>query len=143
MAKIAAQMMLAKDDGTDRELVFAVAHVAEILTALRLTITPLTTVKNRWSRRDAPAPIDEEAQSAADRCSRQTKAINHSPRTGPPVDLAGGRTPAIVNRYALVLNLAGLVTHPVTALEIARRFTPAGFQVPMLLNGPTWGLRRD
>ena len=35
MAKIAAQMMFAKDDGTDRELVFAVAHVAEILTALK------------------------------------------------------------------------------------------------------------
>jgi hypothetical protein len=35
MAKIAAQMVFAKDDGTNRELVFAVAHVSEMLTALR------------------------------------------------------------------------------------------------------------
>jgi hypothetical protein len=35
MAKIAAQMMFAKDDGTDRELVFAVAHVSEMLAALK------------------------------------------------------------------------------------------------------------
>jgi hypothetical protein len=35
MAKIAAQMMFAKDDGTDRELVFVVAHVSEMLTALK------------------------------------------------------------------------------------------------------------
>jgi len=35
MAKIAAQMMFAKDDGTNRELVFAVAHVSEMLTALK------------------------------------------------------------------------------------------------------------
>jgi hypothetical protein len=35
MAKIAAQMVLAKDDGTNRELVFAVAHVSEMLTALK------------------------------------------------------------------------------------------------------------
>jgi hypothetical protein len=35
MAKIAAQMMLEKDDGTDRELVFAVCHVSEMLTALK------------------------------------------------------------------------------------------------------------
>ena len=35
MAKIAAQMVLAEDDGTNRELLFAVAHVSEMLTALR------------------------------------------------------------------------------------------------------------
>jgi hypothetical protein len=35
MGKIAAQMMFAKDDGSNRELVFAVAHVAEMLTALK------------------------------------------------------------------------------------------------------------
>jgi hypothetical protein len=35
MAKIAAQMMLGKDDGTDRELVFAVAHVSEMLDAFK------------------------------------------------------------------------------------------------------------
>jgi hypothetical protein len=35
MAKIAAQMMFAKDDGTNRELVFAVAHASEMLTALK------------------------------------------------------------------------------------------------------------
>jgi hypothetical protein len=35
MAKIAAQMVIDKDDGTDRELVFAVAHVSEMLTALK------------------------------------------------------------------------------------------------------------
>ena len=35
MATIAAQMMFAKDDGTNRELVFAVAHVSEMLTALK------------------------------------------------------------------------------------------------------------
>ena len=35
MARIAAQMMFAKDDGTNRELVFVVAHVSEMLTALK------------------------------------------------------------------------------------------------------------
>jgi hypothetical protein len=35
MAKIAAQMVITKDDGTDRELVFAVAHVSEMLDALK------------------------------------------------------------------------------------------------------------
>ena len=35
MATIAAQMVFAKDDGTNRELAFAVAHVSEMLTALR------------------------------------------------------------------------------------------------------------
>ncbi len=35
MAKIAAQMVLAKDDGTNRELIFAVAHVSEMLTAFK------------------------------------------------------------------------------------------------------------
>jgi hypothetical protein len=35
MAKIAAQMMLEKDDRTNGELVFAVCHVSEMLTALK------------------------------------------------------------------------------------------------------------
>jgi hypothetical protein len=35
MAKIAAQMVIDKDDGTDRELVFAVVHVSEMLDALK------------------------------------------------------------------------------------------------------------
>ena len=35
MAKIAAQMVLAADDGTDREFLFAVVHVSEMLTALK------------------------------------------------------------------------------------------------------------
>ena len=35
MAKIAAQMVFAEDDGTNRELVFAVAHASEMLTALK------------------------------------------------------------------------------------------------------------
>ena len=35
MAKIAAQMVFAEDDGTNRELVFAVAHVSEMMTALK------------------------------------------------------------------------------------------------------------
>jgi len=35
MAKIAAQMVFAEDDGTNRELVFAVAHLSEMLTALK------------------------------------------------------------------------------------------------------------
>ena len=35
MAKIAAQMVITKDDGTDRELVFAVAHVSEMLDAFK------------------------------------------------------------------------------------------------------------
>jgi hypothetical protein len=35
MAKIAAQMVLAADDGTNSELVFAVCHVSEMLTALK------------------------------------------------------------------------------------------------------------
>jgi hypothetical protein len=35
MAKIAAQMVLAADDGTNRESLFAVAHVFEMLTALK------------------------------------------------------------------------------------------------------------
>ena len=35
MAKIAAQMVIAKDDGTDRELVFAVVHVLEMMDALK------------------------------------------------------------------------------------------------------------
>jgi hypothetical protein len=35
MAKIAAQMVFAEDDGTNRELVFAVVHASEMLTALK------------------------------------------------------------------------------------------------------------
>jgi hypothetical protein len=35
MAKIAAQMVLAADDGTNREFLFAVAHVCDMLTALK------------------------------------------------------------------------------------------------------------
>jgi hypothetical protein len=35
MAKIAAQMVFARDDGTNREMLFAVAHVSEMLTALK------------------------------------------------------------------------------------------------------------
>jgi hypothetical protein len=35
MAKVAAQMMLRADDGTNRELVFAVVHVSEMLRAFR------------------------------------------------------------------------------------------------------------
>jgi hypothetical protein len=35
MAKIAAQMVIDEDDGTDRELVFAVVHVFEMLDALK------------------------------------------------------------------------------------------------------------
>jgi hypothetical protein len=35
MAKIAAQMVFAKDDGTNCEMLFAVAHVSEMLSALK------------------------------------------------------------------------------------------------------------
>jgi hypothetical protein len=35
MAKIAAQMVLAADDGTNREFLIAVAHVCYMLTALK------------------------------------------------------------------------------------------------------------
>jgi hypothetical protein len=35
MAKIAAQFVIEADDGTNRELVFAVAHLSEMLTALK------------------------------------------------------------------------------------------------------------
>jgi hypothetical protein len=35
MAKIAAQMVLSADNGTNRELVFAVAHVSEMLDAFK------------------------------------------------------------------------------------------------------------
>ena len=35
MASIAAQMVFAADDGTNREFVFAVAHVSEMLTAFK------------------------------------------------------------------------------------------------------------
>ena len=35
MAKIAAQMALAADDGTNRELIFAVVHASEMLSAFR------------------------------------------------------------------------------------------------------------
>ena len=35
MAKIAAQMVIDKDDGTERELVFAAVHVCEMLTAFK------------------------------------------------------------------------------------------------------------
>lgn len=35
MAKIALQFVIKADDGTNRELVFAVAHVSEMLTALK------------------------------------------------------------------------------------------------------------
>jgi hypothetical protein len=35
MAKIAAQIVFTKDDGTNREMLFAVAHVSEMLTALK------------------------------------------------------------------------------------------------------------
>ena len=37
MAKIAAQMVLAEDDGTNRELVFAVVHVSEMLSAFKVS----------------------------------------------------------------------------------------------------------
>jgi hypothetical protein len=35
MAKIAAQMVLAEDDGTNRDLIFAVCHVSEMLDAFK------------------------------------------------------------------------------------------------------------
>jgi hypothetical protein len=35
MGKIAAQFMVDADDGTNRELIFAVLHVSEMLTALK------------------------------------------------------------------------------------------------------------
>ena len=35
MASLAAQMMFAADNGSNRELVFAVAHVSELLTTLK------------------------------------------------------------------------------------------------------------
>jgi hypothetical protein len=35
MGKIAAQMVAAEDNGTDRELLFAVCHVSEMLAALK------------------------------------------------------------------------------------------------------------
>jgi hypothetical protein len=35
MAKIAAQMVVDKDDGSDRELIFAVVHVLEMMNALK------------------------------------------------------------------------------------------------------------
>jgi hypothetical protein len=35
MAKIAVQFVMEADNGTNRELVFAVAHVSEMLTALK------------------------------------------------------------------------------------------------------------
>jgi hypothetical protein len=35
MAKIAAQFVIEADDGTNRELVFAVVHASEMLTALK------------------------------------------------------------------------------------------------------------
>jgi len=35
MAKIAAQMVLAEDDGTNCELIFAVCHVSEMLDAFK------------------------------------------------------------------------------------------------------------
>jgi hypothetical protein len=35
MAMIAAQMVLAEDDGTNRELIFAVCHVSEMLDAFK------------------------------------------------------------------------------------------------------------
>jgi hypothetical protein len=35
MAKIAADMVIAADDGTNGELIFAVCHASEMLTALR------------------------------------------------------------------------------------------------------------
>jgi hypothetical protein len=36
MAKIAAQMVLVDDDGTNRELIFAVCHVSEMLDAFKV-----------------------------------------------------------------------------------------------------------
>ena len=38
MAKIAAQMVLAEDDGTNRDLIFAVCHVSEMLDAFKASV---------------------------------------------------------------------------------------------------------
>jgi len=69
MAKIAAQLMSnARSD--DDELVFAVFHVFQMLTSLKADY------QARWhgekrAHHEAPAPIDEKAQPAADCISRQ------------------------------------------------------------------------
>jgi hypothetical protein len=65
MAKIAAQMVFAKDDGTNRELVFAVCHVFEMLTALKANITQLGTASSSGLlRHEAAAPIAQKTAEA-------------------------------------------------------------------------------
>jgi hypothetical protein len=70
MAKIAAQMVFAKDDSTNREFVLAVAHVSEMLTALRANYYAAYHGEKR--HHEAPAPIATEAQLAAAGRSRKT-----------------------------------------------------------------------
>jgi hypothetical protein len=54
MAKIAAQMVIADDGGTNRELVFAVCHVSEMLSAFRASYYAAWQVRSRGMRSEAP-----------------------------------------------------------------------------------------
>jgi hypothetical protein len=58
-------MVFAKDDGTNRELVFAVCHVFEMLTALKANITQLGTASSSGLlRHEAAAPIAQKTAEA-------------------------------------------------------------------------------
>ena len=71
MAKSAAQMVLAQDDGTNRKLIFAVATSPKCWTRSRPAITPLGTVRRRGLlHHEAPATIAQEAQRLASHARR-------------------------------------------------------------------------
>src|ERR1700730_8033417 len=76
MAKIAAQIVLSANT-TDCELVFAVAHVSEMLDAFKANYYAATTGRNGGTQHhEAPASIDQKAQPAtAGRSLETVKAV--------------------------------------------------------------------
>jgi len=64
MGKIAAQIMVSADDSSNRELVFAVLHLSEILTAFKANYYAAWHGEKQLVRHEAPAPISPEAQPA-------------------------------------------------------------------------------
>ena len=78
MAKIAAQIVMsARIDESNREFVFAVVHVFEMLTALKANYyAAWHGEKQQDAHHEVPASIDEEAESATiGRSRKATEAL--------------------------------------------------------------------
>jgi hypothetical protein len=68
MAKIAAQMVIDKDDGTERKFVFAVVHACEMLTAFKTSYYAAwhdDTMRSSGVHRETPAPNGQKAEPPA------------------------------------------------------------------------------